>query len=45
MFIKQFLTGGDRNFGYIAVDESTKLASIIDPSYSPKLIYNFVKSK
>ena len=43
MFVKQFLTGGDRNYGYLAVDESTKLAAIIDPSYSPKLIYDFSK--
>ncbi|MFC2093926.1 hydroxyacylglutathione hydrolase family protein [Bacteroidota bacterium] len=43
MFVKQVLTGGDRNFGYLAADESTKLASIIDPSYSPQLIYDFAK--
>ena len=43
MFVKQFLTGGDRNYGYLAADESTKLAAIIDPSYSPKLIYDFAK--
>lgn len=43
MFVKQFLTGGDRNFGYLAVDESSKLAVVIDPSYSPELIYNFAK--
>ncbi|MCK4655434.1 MAG: MBL fold metallo-hydrolase [candidate division Zixibacteria bacterium] len=41
MFVKQFLTGGDRNYGYLAADDSTKLAAIIDPSYSPKLIYDF----
>jgi glyoxylase-like metal-dependent hydrolase (beta-lactamase superfamily II) len=43
MFVKQFLTGGDRNYGYLAADDSTKLAAIIDPSYSPKLIYDFSK--
>ena len=43
MFVKQFLTGGDRNFGYLVADESTKLTVIIDPSYSPKLIYDFAK--
>ena len=43
MFVKQFLTGGDRNFGYLAADDSTKLAVVIDPSYSPELIYNFAK--
>jgi len=41
MFVKQFLTGGDRNFGYLAADESTKLAAIIDPSYAPRLIWDF----
>lgn len=41
MFVKQFLTGGDRNFGYLAVDKETKLALVVDPSYSPKMIYDF----
>jgi len=43
MFIKQFLTGGDRNYGYLAADDSTKLAVVIDPSYSPELINNSAK--
>lgn len=38
MIVKQFLTGGDRNFGYLVVDEDTKSAAIIDPSYSPEKI-------
>lgn len=38
MIIKQFLTGGDRNFGYLVVDETSKSAAIIDPSYSPEKI-------
>jgi len=41
MFIKQFLTGGDRNFGYLIADESTNSAAIVDPSYSPKVIADF----
>lgn len=41
MFVQQFLTGGDRNYGYLAADDSTRLAVIIDPSYSPKMIYDF----
>jgi glyoxylase-like metal-dependent hydrolase (beta-lactamase superfamily II) len=41
MFVKQFLTGGDRNFGYLVTDESTKLAVVIDPSYSPQQIVDF----
>ena len=41
MIIKQFLTGGDRNFGYLAADEISKEAAIIDPSYSPETICEF----
>ncbi|OGU54189.1 MAG: MBL fold metallo-hydrolase [Ignavibacteria bacterium RBG_13_36_8] len=43
MITKQFLTGGDRNFGYLIADEKTKLAVIIDPSYSPEMICGFAK--
>lgn len=45
MFVKQFLTGGDRNYGYLAADDSTNLAVIIDPSYSPEIIFDFAKKK
>lgn len=38
MFVKQFLTGGDRNFGYLVADESSKKAVVIDPSYAPERI-------
>jgi glyoxylase-like metal-dependent hydrolase (beta-lactamase superfamily II) len=41
MFVKQFLTGGDRNFGYLVADEATKQSAVIDPSYSPKTIVVF----
>lgn len=41
MFVKQFLIGGDRNFGYVAVDDATNQAVIIDPSYNPKMIVDF----
>lgn len=41
MIVKQFLTGGDRNFGYLAADETTKKALVIDPSFSPALIVEF----
>ena len=43
MFVKQFLTGGDRNFGYLAADDATKKAVIIDPSYSPSMLADFAK--
>lgn len=43
MFIKQFRTGGDRNFGYLAADTDTKKAAVIDPSYSPDMIVDFAR--
>ena len=44
MLVKQFKVGGDRNFGYIAADEASKEAVVIDPSYSPEIIVDFAKS-
>jgi glyoxylase-like metal-dependent hydrolase (beta-lactamase superfamily II) len=41
MYVKQFLTGGDRNYGYLVADEFSNKAIIIDPSYSPKDILDF----
>lgn len=43
MFVKQFQTGGDRNYGYLAADDASKLAVVIDPSYSPEVICEFSK--
>ncbi len=43
MFIKQFVTGGDRNYGYLVADDTTKLSVVIDPSYSPKQIAEFAQ--
>jgi len=43
MLVKQFRTGGDRNFGYLAVEKSTKNAVVIDPSYSPDMIVDFAE--
>jgi len=43
MFVKQFRTGGDRNFGYLAADEPSKQAVVIDPSYSPGMIVDFAE--
>ena len=43
MFVKQFLVGGDRNFGYLVADESTQKAAIIDPSYHPEKIVEFAQ--
>ena len=41
--IEQIKVGGDRNFAYIVYDELTLETAIIDPSYSPKTLYKFVK--
>jgi glyoxylase-like metal-dependent hydrolase (beta-lactamase superfamily II) len=38
VFIEQFRTGGDRNFGYLVADEETSKAAIIDASYAPERI-------
>ncbi|TFH02763.1 MAG: MBL fold metallo-hydrolase, partial [Calditrichales bacterium] len=35
MYVKQILTGGDRNYGYLVADEETKQAMVVDPSYAP----------
>ncbi|ABL64246.1 hydroxyacylglutathione hydrolase family protein [Chlorobium phaeobacteroides] len=41
MIIKQFRTGGDRNLGYLAADEVSGDALVVDASYNPGMIYNF----
>jgi hydroxyacylglutathione hydrolase len=43
VFVKQFLTGGDRNFGYLAADEASRKAVVVDPSYSPDRIVDFAE--
>jgi len=43
MFVKQFHTGGDRNFGYLVADTITRKAAVIDPSFSPELIVHFAR--
>lgn len=45
MYVKQFSTGGDRNFGYLAADESSNKALVIDPSFSPEKIVDYAKGK
>lgn len=45
MFVKQFLTGGDRNFGYLVADETSKKALIIDPSYAPDMLVDFANKE
>ncbi len=45
MIVKQFLTGGDRNYGYVVADEVTRQAAVIDPSYAPEDIYRWVTER
>jgi glyoxylase-like metal-dependent hydrolase (beta-lactamase superfamily II) len=43
MVVKQFRTGGDRNFAYLAADERTGKALVVDPSFSPEKIVRFAR--
>jgi glyoxylase-like metal-dependent hydrolase (beta-lactamase superfamily II) len=45
MFVKQFRIGGDRNFAYLAADDETKQALVVDPSFSPKVIVDFARKQ
>ena len=38
MYLKQFRTGGDRNFGYLVADEQSRQAFVVDPSNNPAMI-------
>jgi hydroxyacylglutathione hydrolase len=42
--IQTFRTGGDRNLAYLAADDVTKKAVVIDPSYDPGAIADFASS-
>ncbi|TLU81553.1 MAG: MBL fold metallo-hydrolase [Chlorobium sp.] len=41
MMVKQFRTGGDRNFGYLVADEVSREALVIDASFNPGMIVRF----
>ncbi len=41
MIVKQFRTGGDRNFGYLVADEVSGEALAIDVSFNPGMIVRF----
>jgi glyoxylase-like metal-dependent hydrolase (beta-lactamase superfamily II) len=43
LFLRQFRTGGDRNFGYLVADEAAREAALIDPSYAPKSLVQFAE--
>jgi hydroxyacylglutathione hydrolase len=39
--VEQFRTGGDRNFGYLCVDEASGEAFAVDPSNSPGMLADY----
>src|SRR3954469_3797085 len=43
MIFEQIRVDGDRNFGYLIGDESTRQAAIIDASYAPERVLDRVK--
>lgn len=43
--VEQFRTGGDRNFGYLCVDEPTGVAFAVDPSNSPAMPVRFAEER
>ncbi|MBM3422056.1 MAG: MBL fold metallo-hydrolase [Chlorobi bacterium] len=45
MQVRQFRTGGDRNFGYLAVDAATRDAFVVDPSYNPASIVRHAEAE
>jgi len=45
MYLKQFRTGGDRNFGYLVADEESREAFVVDPSNNPVMIVDHALEK
>ena len=45
MLVEQFRVGGDRNLGYLVADERTRLAAVVDASYSPERIVEFARDR
>ncbi len=41
MHVKQFSTGGDRNFAYLAADEPSGEAMVVDPSFTPETVARY----
>ena len=39
MIFVQIPIGGDRNFAYLMGDKESRLAAVVDPGYSPELIF------
>ena len=42
MHVKQFNVGGDRNFAYFVGDEESKKCVLIDPSYKPESLLQYI---
>jgi len=38
LLVRQFPTGGDRNFGYLLADSETRKGALVDPSPSPEAL-------
>ncbi len=45
MIVKQFHTGGDRNFGYLVADEVSGEAMVVDASFNPGIIVRFAAER
>ncbi|NTU93523.1 MAG: MBL fold metallo-hydrolase [Chlorobiaceae bacterium] len=45
LHVEQFRTGGDRNFGYLSVDEATGEAFAVDPSNSPGMLAEYAAGR
>jgi hydroxyacylglutathione hydrolase len=43
VLVKQFRTGGDRNFGYLVADTIHRVAALVDPSYSPQQLIDYAR--
>ena len=43
MIVKQFAIGGDRNYAYLAADENSKKALVVDPSYNPRMVAEYAE--
>ena len=43
MIVKQILVGSMANFTYIIIDEKSKLAAVVDPSWDLENVLNMLK--
>jgi hydroxyacylglutathione hydrolase len=45
VLVKTFQTGGDRNLAYLIVDDASKEAVVIDPSYTPQTVVDHARAE